>query len=172
MLDDLLRPSWCCQVFSSIFFFFFRHCRVGDNYTLKVSLNLEWLIKNFSVFSFFWLCYIIIFKYEFNCNWQNSSFGWHSFATALSEVCFCCMLQGTSKFVMTPRTRSDGWHNRSNYLRISNIGLEFGGVMHSTMEQIPIWNSHKWPILHVSQTVFCLTTRPAVWDRWSHTSNG
>ena len=50
-------------------------------------------------------------------------------------------------------TRSDGWHNRSNYLRISNIGLEFGGVMHSTMEQIPIWNSHKWPILHVSQTV-------------------
>ena len=28
--------------------------------------------------------------------------------------------------------RSEGWHCRSNFLRISDIGLKFGGMMHST----------------------------------------
>ena len=41
--------------------------------------------------------------------------------------------------------------SRSNSLRISAISLKFGGMMHSTMEQIAILNDHAWTILWAPQ---------------------
>ena len=38
------------------------------------------------------------------------------------------------------------WCSFSNSLRISAISLKFGGMMHSTMEQIAIYNGHVRPI--------------------------
>ena len=35
---------------------------------------------------------------------------------------------------------------RSNYLRISAMGLKLGGMMHSTMKQIAIQNGYAVPI--------------------------
>ena len=40
----------------------------------------------------------------------------------------------------------------TNSLSISAIGLKFGGMMHSNMKQIVIWNGHAWPIfVHSSE---------------------
>ena len=42
------------------------------------------------------------------------------------------------------------WHSCFNSLRISAISLKFGGMMHSTVEQIANWNGHARPILACS----------------------
>ena len=48
-----------------------------------------------------------------------------------------------------PYLRPERYYH-SNSLRISAICLKFGGMMHSTMEQITVQNGHAWPIFACS----------------------
>ena len=56
-------------------------------------------------------------------------------------------------------TWSEGWRNCSNFLRISGTGLKFGGVMHSTMNQITIWNGLKF-----GGMMQCTVKRITIWN--------
>ena len=82
----------------------------------------------------------------------------------LRKILFCSTELWNLPEEARTRSESEGRRYNFNSLMISAISLKFGGMMHSTMEQIAVWNGYARPIFASSTELWNFQNRPVPRD--------